>query len=69
MYSEIPDLDRASVLIVGAGDTGSLVGRLLAKRGVGRIVIANRTLRDGTGGSLFTRGHSRATLRTCCGDR
>ena len=44
VYSEIPDLERASVLIVGAGDTGSLVGRLLAKQGVGRIVIANRTL-------------------------
>ena len=44
VYSEVPDLDRASVLIVGAGDTGSLVARLLAKRGVGRIVMANRTL-------------------------
>lgn len=41
---ELGALDSVSALVLGAGDTGALVARLLAKSGVGRLVIANRTL-------------------------
>jgi glutamyl-tRNA reductase len=37
-------MDSVSALVLGAGDTGSLVARLLRKEGVGRLVIANRTI-------------------------
>jgi glutamyl-tRNA reductase len=33
-----------TVLVIGAGDTGALVARLLRKERVGRLLIANRTL-------------------------
>jgi glutamyl-tRNA reductase len=36
-------LDDLTVLVVGAGDTGALMARLLAKAGVARITVANRT--------------------------
>ena len=42
--SEIGSLDGVSALVLGAGDTGSLVARLLRKAGVRRLVIANRTV-------------------------
>jgi glutamyl-tRNA reductase len=37
-------LESASVLVLGAGDTGALVARLVSKEAPGRLVIANRTL-------------------------
>jgi glutamyl-tRNA reductase len=41
---EIGDLSEVSALVLGAGDTGALMARLLRKAGVGRLVVANRTL-------------------------
>jgi len=41
---EMGPLSSASALVLGAGETGALVARLLSKAGVGRLVIANRTL-------------------------
>ena len=39
-----PDgLEQADVLVIGGGETGSIVARLLAKKDVARIVIVNRT--------------------------
>jgi glutamyl-tRNA reductase len=38
------DPARASALVLGAGETGRLIVRLLGSSGVGRIVVANRTL-------------------------
>lgn len=42
--SEIGSLEGVSALVLGAGDTGSLVARLLRKAGVRRLVVANRTV-------------------------
>jgi glutamyl-tRNA reductase len=36
-------LSGRSVLVIGAGETGALVTRLLRKTGVGRIMVANRS--------------------------
>lgn len=44
LQREMGGLDTASVLVIGAGETGALMARLLAKAGVGRLVVANRTL-------------------------
>lgn len=44
LQREIGDLKTVSALILGAGDTGALMARLLVKSGVGRLVVANRTL-------------------------
>lgn len=41
---EMKELDASTALVIGAGDTGSLVARLLAKAGVGELILANRTL-------------------------
>lgn len=40
---ELGSMAWVTALILGAGDTGTLVARLLRKKGVGRIIIANRT--------------------------
>lgn len=40
---EAGDLRGRRVLVLGAGDTGALVARLLVKGGVGSLVVANRT--------------------------
>ena len=40
---EAGPLKSLSVLVLGAGDTGALMARLLTKAGVGSLVIANRT--------------------------
>ncbi|HUF77120.1 MAG TPA: glutamyl-tRNA reductase [Longimicrobiales bacterium] len=40
---EVGDLGSRTALVIGAGDTGSLMARLLRKAGIGRLVIANRT--------------------------
>ena len=37
-------LDGMSAVVLGAGDTGSLIARLLRKQRVGRLVVVNRTL-------------------------
>ncbi len=39
-----PDLSKASVLVVGAGQTGQLVLTSLSKKNIGNLFIANRTL-------------------------
>lgn len=41
---ETEPLERLTVLVLGAGDTGALFARLLHKSGVRRMVIANRTV-------------------------
>lgn len=41
---EIPSFESSTALVIGAGDTGSLVARLLFKAGVGKLILANRTL-------------------------
>jgi glutamyl-tRNA reductase len=41
--SEVPSLASARVLVLGAGETGAVVARLLRKAGVRAIVIANRS--------------------------
>ena len=52
------DLSRQSVLVIGAGETGSLVGKLLAKEHPADLVVINRTeerarlLAEGLGGRV-----------------
>lgn len=41
---EMKSLESSTALVIGVGDTGSLVARLLSKAGVDRLVLANRTL-------------------------
>ena len=41
---EAGSLAPLSAVVLGAGDTGRLVARLLRKAGVGRLTVANRTL-------------------------
>lgn len=41
---EMKNLATSSVVVLGAGDTGRLVATLLRKAGIGRLVIANRTV-------------------------
>jgi glutamyl-tRNA reductase len=38
------DLEGTTALVVGAGEMGLLAARALAARGVGRLVVANRTI-------------------------
>lgn len=40
---QMEDFGRAHAVVLGAGDTGSLVARVLTKSGVGRLTIVNRT--------------------------
>lgn len=51
---EMKDLGSSTALVIGAGDTGSLVARLLSKAGIGALILANRTLETAraTAGSL-----------------
>ena len=44
LQREVGSLDHVTALVLGAGDTGALMARLLSKSGVGRLVVANRTL-------------------------
>ena len=39
----VPDLARASVLVIGAGEAGRLAATALADHGVGSIAVSNRT--------------------------
>lgn len=41
---EMKSLESSTALVIGAGDTGSLVARLLVKAGIGKLILANRTL-------------------------
>ena len=41
---DLGDLGDVSALVVGAGDTGRLIAHILSKLGVGRLVLANRTI-------------------------
>ncbi len=43
LQREVGSLDHVTALVLGAGDTGALMARLLRKAGVGRLVVANRT--------------------------
>ena len=43
----VPDVARARVLVVGAGEAGSLAARALVERGVGELVVVNRTVAHG----------------------
>lgn len=40
---QMKEFEKATAVVLGAGDTGGLVARLLKKSGVGRLVILNRT--------------------------
>lgn len=40
---EMGSLDDVRALVLGAGETGALIARLLRKSGVGTLVVANRT--------------------------
>ncbi len=40
---DMGSLATASALVLGAGETGALMARLLRKAGIGRLVVANRT--------------------------
>jgi len=44
---ELGALGQVSALVLGAGETGALMARLLRKAGVGRLVVANRTVERG----------------------
>ena len=44
LQRELGSLDEVTALVLGAGDTGALMARLLQKSGVGRLIVANRTL-------------------------
>ena len=44
LEAEVGALDSRTALVLGAGETGALVARLLHKAGVARVMIANRTL-------------------------
>ncbi|MGB0544021.1 MAG: glutamyl-tRNA reductase, partial [Longimicrobiales bacterium] len=41
---DLGDLGDVSALVVGTGDTGRLIALILSKLGVGRLVLANRTI-------------------------
>ena len=40
---EIGELESKTALVLGAGETGSLMAHLLRKAGIGRLIVANRT--------------------------
>lgn len=44
LQRELGSLEPVTALVLGAGDTGALMARLLKKSGVGRLVVANRTV-------------------------
>jgi glutamyl-tRNA reductase len=44
LESDVRNFANCSALVLGAGETGTLVARLLRKAGVSRLMIANRTL-------------------------
>jgi glutamyl-tRNA reductase len=41
---QVGDLGAMSALVIGAGETGALMARLLVKSGIGHLTVANRTL-------------------------
>ncbi|HET9947474.1 MAG TPA: glutamyl-tRNA reductase [Longimicrobiales bacterium] len=44
LRAEAGSLDPLTVLVVGAGQSGALMTKLLAKAGAGRLIVLNRTL-------------------------
>src|SRR5688500_10763750 len=44
LTQQVFDLAKSSVLLIGAGDTIELVARHISEAGVGRLLVANRTL-------------------------
>lgn len=54
------DLAPRSALVIGAGETGELVARSLREHGVGRLIIANRTLDRARDLATQTRGEPMA---------
>ena len=54
------DLSPRSALVVGAGETGELVAHSLAEHGIGRLLIANRTLDRARDLATRTRGEPMA---------
>ena len=65
-----PDLARASVLVIGAGEAGRLAAEALAAYGPGRITVANRTfaraeaMAEALGGRAIPFGDAVEALRT-----
>jgi len=44
LETEMGSFSGRTAIVVGSGDTGALVARLLRKQGMGRLVVVNRTL-------------------------
>lgn len=65
-----PDLARASVLVVGAGEAGRLAAEAVVAYGAQRVTVANRTIdraravADGLGGTAIPFGRAVEALRT-----
>ena len=65
-----PDLARASVLVIGAGEAGRLAAEAVVAYGVGRITVTNRTferaeaLAESLGGTAIPFSEAVAALRT-----
>ena len=65
-----PDLARASVLVVGAGEAGRLAAEAIVAYGAERVVVTNRTLEraqalaDALGGTALPFGRAVEALRT-----
>ena len=65
-----PDLARASVLVVGAGEAGRLAAEAIVAYGAERVVVTNRTLEraqalaDAIGGTALPFGRAVEALRT-----
>lgn len=65
-----PDLARASVLVVGAGEAGRLAAEAVVAYGAERVVVTNRTLEraqalaDALGGTALPFGRAVEALRT-----
>jgi glutamyl-tRNA reductase len=49
LQAEMGSLEGRTAVVIGAGETGALIARLLRKEGVARLVMVNRTLERAAG--------------------